>query len=200
MTFRRLPALLCALALLLQSSALAYSYAMGEELRSTETNLHQEARLSKNVFWSTVYSDVRTEHFITYTPGGSVRPIVTYGSVLSETSALSTTAKALEQSGYRVIGGINGDFYNTSSGLPVGLIVTDGLLRSSDSGYYAMGFRKDGSAVLGQPRLSVSADLGYQVYGTRVVRNITAVNKLRESGGIYLFTYDCLASHTTGNA
>ena len=104
-----------------------------------------------------------------------------------------------------MVAGINGDFFNFSTGLPIGLVVSNGELKSSDSGYYAIGFKSDGSAVMGQPALKVSANLGYagtdsSGYSTEVVRAIAGVNKARIStGGIYLYTYDFNAKHTTGN-
>ena len=183
----------------------AASEALGEDLTTQETLLNQETQLSTNVFWSTAYSDLRTENLITYTPNDDVTPIVTYGDTLTACSTLTTAAKRLEGEGYRVVAGINGDFFNFGTGLPIGLVVTEGQLRSSDGGYYAIGFLEDGSAVLGKPGLKVTADLGYQVddgYGTltRVVRQLSGVNKARvSSGGIYLCTYDFNARHTTGN-
>ena len=183
----------------------AASEALGEDLTSQETLLNQETQLSTNVFWSTAYSDLRTENLITYAPNDDVTPVVTYGDTLTACSTLSAAAKRLENEGYRVVAGINGDFFNFGTGLPIGLVVTDGQLRSSDGGYYAIGFLEDGSAVLGKPGLKVTADLGYEVddgYGTltKVVRQLSGVNKARvSSGGIYLYTYDFNAKHTTGN-
>ena len=191
-------ALLCSLSL----PAMA-SEALGEDLTAVDTLLNQETQLSTNVFWSTAYSDLRTENLVTYTPNEDVTPIVAYGSVLTDRSTVSAAARALEAEGYRVVAGINGDFYNVNTGLPIGIVVSEGLLRSSDAGYYAIGFRADGTAVLGKPGVKVSADLGYTSYDgleTEVVRTVAAVNKARVStGGIYLYTYDFNSGHTTGN-
>lgn len=184
----------------------AASEAVGEELSAKDTLLHDGTSLSANVFWSSAYSDLRTEHLITYTPGETVTPIVTYYDVLTQRSTVSTMAERLEEEGYRVVAGINGDFFNTSTGLPIGLVVTEGTLRSSDGGYYAVGFRKDGTAILGKPGISLSADLGYSVTDaqgneTQLVRKIAAVNKVRVgNGGIYLYTRDFNDRHTTGTA
>lgn len=194
------PALACSLAL-----PAAASDALGEDLTTQNTLLNQETELSTNVFWSSSYSDLRTENVVTYTPNEDVTPIVTYGSVLTSRSTPSAMAAQLEAQGYRVVAGINGDFYNTSTGLPIGIVITEGELRSSDGGYYAIGFRADGSAVIGKPAVKVSANLGYELlndYGTptEVVRSVTGVNKARVStGGIYLYTYDFNNRHTTGN-
>lgn len=201
---RKLTSLLLSLSLL---SALtlpaAASAAMGEDLTAKDTLIHRETQLSTNVFWSEAYSNLRTENLITYTPNQAVTPIVTYGDVLTDRSSVADMAAALEAEGYRVVAGINGDFYNVNTGLPIGLVVTDGVLRSSDAGYYAIGFRADGTAILGKPSIRVSADLGYTVddgFGTstEVVRPVAAVNKARTNSGIFLYTYDFNAKHTTG--
>lgn len=203
---RKFLSLFLALALLGSLSLpAAASDALGEDLTAKDTQLHQETQLSTNVFWSTAYSDLRTENLITYAPNEDVTPIVTYGDVLTDRSKVSDMAKRLEAQGYRVVAGINGDFYNVGNGLPIGIVVTEGQLRSSDAGYYAIGFRADGTAVLGKPGVKVSADLGYTGYDSygssaEVVRQVTAVNKARvATGGIYLYTYDFNAKHTTGN-
>ena len=192
--------LLCSLGL-----TAAASDALGEDLTSKETLLNRETQLSTNVFWSTAYSDLRTENVITYSPNDDVTPMVTYGGSLTARTTVTATARELESQGYRVVAGINGDFFNTSNGLPIGMLVSEGRLLSSDGGYYAIGFRADGTAVIGKPSLSVTADLGYQLsddtgYTQEVIRTVSGVNKARVStGGIYLYTYDFNSQHTTGN-
>lgn len=183
----------------------AASEALGEDLTQKDTLVNEATMLSSNVFWSSSYSDFRTENLITYRPNGAVQPLVTYGGALTGCSTISATARALEANGYRVVAGMNGDFYNTSTGLPCGIVISQGALKSSDAGYYAVGFKADGTAVMGKPHVKVSADLGYAVadadgYSTQVVRQLTAVNKARVStGGVYLYTYDFNSRHTTGN-
>lgn len=155
--FPRALSLSLALALLaaLTVPALA-SPAMGDDLISAETLLNRQTQLSTNVFWSTVSSDYRTENLITYTPNDAVTPIVTYGGVLADRTSVSTAAQALEAQGHRVVAGINGDFYNVNNGLPIGIVVTEGRLRSSDAGFHAIGFRADGTAILGKPSVAMT--------------------------------------------
>ena len=197
---RRVGAALLALAV---SASLALpaaaSEALGEDLSARDTTLHQGTALSRNVFWSSTYSDLRTENLITYSPSSQVKPMVTFGESLTQCRSVSTAAKALEDQGYRVVAGLNGDFFNTNNGLPIGLVITEGELKSSDGGYYGIGFRADGSAVLGKPGIKVTASLGYQLNGVDLIRTITGVNKARVStGGIYLYTHDFNAKRTTG--
>ena len=94
---RKLTSLLLSLSLI---SALtlpaAASNALGEDLSAKDTLLHQETQLSTNVFWSTTYSDLRTENLITYTPNKAVTPIVTYGDALTDRSSVADMAALLE--------------------------------------------------------------------------------------------------------
>ncbi len=202
--FRKTLALILALSLILSLGvSAAASDAMGEDLTALDTLLHQETQLSTNTFWSAAYNDLRTENLITYTPNMDVTPMVAYGQVLTDRSSVTAAARELEAQGWRVVAGINGDFYNVNTGLPIGLVVTEGVLRSSDGGYYAIGFRSDGTAAIGKPGVKVTARLGYmdaEGWGEEVSRQLAAVNKARVSeGGAYLYTYDFNAKHTTGN-
>ena len=104
---------------------------MGEDLTSKGTLLNQKTQLSTNVFWSTAYSDLRTENVVTYEPNADVTPIVTFGDSLTTRTTVTSAARALESQGYRVVAGINGDFFNTSNGLPIGILVSEGEVLSS---------------------------------------------------------------------
>ena len=161
-TFRKLTALLASLSIT-ASLALpaAASEALGDDLTARDTLLNRQTQLSTNVFWSESGSDFRTENLITYEPNGQVTPIVTCGSVVTEKSTVTAMARNLEAQGRRVVAGINGDFYVVGSGVPVGLVMTEGRLRSSDGGFHAIGFRSDGTAVLGKPGITVDARFSY---------------------------------------
>ena len=206
--FLRRTAAFCLSLSLLASLAVtaSASEALGEDLHDQTIHLNKDTELSTNVFWSSAYSDLRTENFITYEPNRTVKPLVMFGDTLTDRATVSSAARQLEREGYRVVAGINGDFYNTSTGLPIGIVVANGELRSSDGGYYAIGFKKDGSAILGKPGITLNADLGYAALDptndtpTQIIRKIAGINKARvSSGGIYLYTYDFNSRHTTGN-
>jgi len=257
--FQKTLSVLLAFGLLLPLSLPARaSDALGKDLISQSMVLNQGTQMTTGVFWSSSQSDLRRENLITYTPNESVKPIVTYGSVLTEKNTVSRTARQLEAAGYRVVAGMNGDFYNVNNGLPIGVVITEGRLRSSDAGYYAIGFRADGTAVLGRPLTATYVDLtprppvaaeqpaedaeempaedvaedavespaeeAVEEAGTepadnaaeeadaepagetvqaaevpQVLRKVAGINKARVSaGGIYVYTHDFNAAHTTG--
>lgn len=194
-----------AVGLLATSFTVSASDALGEDLSARDTKVNRDTVLSENVFWSTSMSDLRTEQYITYEPNDRVKPLVTFGDYLTQRNTLSVAAQELEDDGYRVVAGMNGDFFNTGNGLPIGLVISDGTVKSSDGSYAAIGFKRDGSAVVGKPKLTISADLGYEVrdesgHTTQVERTIAAINKARVStGGIYLYTDAFNAKQTTGS-
>ena len=94
---------------------------IGSDLYAYDSDIHKGTVLSHGVYWGATANDKRTENYISYTPSADVTPIVTYGSKVTSTSTVSSAAKALEALGYRVVAGINGDYYYTGSGIPMGL-------------------------------------------------------------------------------
>lgn len=178
-----------ALAFLLATTpAASASVALGDELHGGSLSLAEGTTLTKQIFWSNTYSDLRTEHYFTYTPSPAVSPVVAYGDKVLSKSSVSAMAKGLEAQGKRVLGGINGDFYVVSTGAPVGLLVTDGSLRSSSDLYnsvYAVGFYADGTAFIDKPQLAVTATFHGATHA------IASVNKVRTAkDGYFLFSED----------
>ncbi len=179
---RRLIALLLCAAIL-SPTALA-SDALGSRIYSYTLDICDQTTLTKEVMWSASRQDLRTENYVTYTPSPSVSPVVSYGSAVLAKQSVYSMAKELESDGDRVLSGINGDYFVLATGDPLGLVVTDGLLRSSSSYLHAIGFYEDGSAIIGHPDLTIRADFkGYSL-------KVSDINKIRSSGGYYLFTED----------
>lgn len=178
------------LSLLLSQGAMA-SEALGHDLHETTLTLSQGTSVTRELFWSDTYSDLRTGQYLTYTPNAGVSPAVVYGreSVLNK-ATLTNLAKTREEQGKRVVGGVNGDFYVVATGQPLGLVVTGGVVRSSSSYHYAVGFRADGTAFIGQPGLTVAATMGEErvavTGGVNKIRQLTG----KDNGGLLLLTGD----------
>lgn len=180
---------------------------IGTDLHVYDTTVHQGAVLSHGVYWGASANDKRTENYVIYTPNNTVKPILTYGDKVVSTSTVSAAAKRLESQGYRVAAGINGDFYYTGNGIPMGLLVTDGIIRSGYNYTWAIGFMEDGTTIMGDPKLSVKMNYTRTVPATEtseggeetVSRSIYTVNKARDNAGIFLYTNDFNTKGTTGN-
>ena len=170
-------------AAMLAVTALA-SDALGSRLYSYTLDICTGTTLTREVMWSASKQDLRTENYVTYRPNADVSPQVSYGSSVLSTQTVYSMAKSLEAGGHRVLSGINGDYFVMASGDPLGLVVTDGVLRSSASYLSALGFLADGTAVAGKPDLDIKADfLGYSL-------KISEINKIRSGSGYFLFSDD----------
>ncbi|MBR2667458.1 MAG: S-layer homology domain-containing protein [Oscillospiraceae bacterium] len=183
----RILPLLLILSILLAGTASAS--VLGTAIDGTEQDVLRTVQLARGVYWTG--SDYRSENYIEYTPNESVVPMVVYGSKVCNYGRFGTMTAPLEQQGYHVIAGVNGDYYNTSDYQPLGIVVSDGILRSSDGGNWAVGFYDDGKAVIGRPSLYISVETpGTAFYGV-------TLNKTRTVNTLALFTSDF--SSTTKN-
>ena len=99
------------------------------------------------------------ENIFTYKKEAQVRPVVAFGTTLYGTSPMNKTIKTLEEQGYSMVAGINGSFFDRSTGIPYGIVITNSILRSGGSAN-AVGFLADGSALIGDPTVAVTLDYG----------------------------------------
>ena len=194
---RKLLSAALAAALLIGALPVYASDALGHDLAERDTELHAGTELAAGTFWSDSSSDFRRENYVVYTPSMRVTPIVTYGDT---TCALTTTpavARELEEQGWRVIAGINGDYYGVAHGVPLGSTMTDGVLRNvNHDPYYAVGFRADGTALIGNPNLHIYT----QVNGAEGPE-IFAFNHVRlTERGLFLYDHGFNDRHTTGTS
>lgn len=177
------------LAVALAVPAVFASDALGSDLKGRTVQLAGGVTVTDNSLWSATYSDLRTEHYITYTPGQSVTPVVWYGSTVAGTARLTTAADRLREQGYRVVAGINGGFFNTD-GTAVGLLMTDGVIRALDQWNYSMvGFCADGTAFIDSSDITKTLTW-IDSLGQQVTMPLAAYNGSRDSSGVYLYNED----------
>jgi len=183
--------LLTAATLISCLSLLASAAVLGDELHTAGTELAEGTALAKGVYWNTAYSDKLAENYIEYTPSYAVTPIVAYGGSILSAGSFSSIAAQMERRGLHVIGGINGDYFKLATYEPLGLVMSEGNIKSSASDFDAIGFRADGTALIGKPGMSISAKIGGNSFP------IPVFNKVRESREFALFSDDF--STTTRN-
>ena len=110
-------------------------------------------------------SGLQKVNYVEYQPNSGVSPIIAYGNNLYGRSTITRITELLESQGKEVIAGINADFFDLTTGIPIGIVVQDGVFISSNTGQYAVGFKADGSAVIGKPvaSMTLSSDAGNMV-------------------------------------
>jgi len=184
--FRR--ALCGALAALALSSAALASNAYGPEVYRSDISVGSGTTLSRGLFWSDIYNTLRSENYLLYSPNTTVIPVVDYGGSVVSTTSLAAVETRLTQRGMTLAAGINGDYFIMATGESLGLLVTDGTLRSTSSYHPALGFRADGSALIGYPRTKTTVMTPAGSFG------IADVNKARTGANCILYTPDYAAT------
>ncbi len=116
-----------------------------------------------------------------YTPGSGTSIVPAYGEYIYGFNSVGQLISSYDGEG-RVVGGINTDFFITSTGIPLSCLISDGEIISSCDNRPALGFDEKGNAVIGYPKISanfISED-----------RELTVahINKTPAVWGMYLVT------------
>lgn len=118
-----------------------------------------------------------------FTPGGDITPIVMACDTIYGGLTVSEMISYASSVGYNVVAAVNSDFYDPGS-IPTGVVVENGIYKSSPEWNSVYGFFQDGSAFIeGYPTVNIK--LG--VNGSSV--SLTHFNKMRvNGGGLYMFS------------
>ena len=117
------------------------AFAIGEEIRHASTSIGTGTRLARGVF---IHITCRRKTTWS-TPKQGCDPCCCIRIKVCNYGDFKSMAALLEK-GDIMSSGINGDYYELKSYQPVSLVITDGILRSSDGQNWAIGFREDGTA------------------------------------------------------
>lgn len=131
----------------------------------------------------------RVESFsLERSPYSAAYPILLQGSGSVYGAATLSTAVSYAQSlGYHVLGAVNTDFFATSSGVPLGIVIENGIYKSSAEKEAAMAVVGGQVQLVEAPRV----DMGLTNQRTGAQTQPHHFNKLRTaSGGLYLLNRD----------
>lgn len=119
-------------------------------------------------------------------PDSAVRPIImACDTIWGGLTATECIAYA-ESLGYRVVAAVNGDFFN-SAGVPIGLVVENGLPETGNVKENAFAILEDGSYYISnRPELTFTVE--NQTRGERV--SLTRLNKKLGGQSVHLYTSD----------
>ena len=99
---------------------------------------------------------------------------------------MSKIAAYLEDENLSLVAGVNGSFFDMSTGIPYGFVVTDGVLRTSGN-VNSVGFSRNGGVIIGNP------DVHIFVSGGPLNNAEVFYNKVLTTGngiGLYSRDYD----------
>ncbi len=191
---RKCIALLCAAAVVasaLPASALETVNGLGYIIRNSRIMLGENLALNETTLRHATVGN-EEERYFELTPGGDIIPFVNYGDSIYGVQTMSSAITKLREKSVELVGGINGDFFMLDTGVPIGLVISSGTLRSSDAGQNAIGFNNDGSVFIGKPSMSIKLTTSA---GASV--NIDYLNKARKEYGTYLMSSDFAATSKT---
>ena len=138
----------------------AYQDGIGNVYYETKAEIYDNTYYSEQLAGHSANGIERAYFVNASTEGTDLVPYVFEGEVTG-TYTMDTMVSTLESQGYKVVAGINGDLYDTSSGAPKGLTIHDGKIKTS--GYapeYVISFDENGKASMQK------VNLGYSLKGT----------------------------------
>ena len=190
--------------LIIISVAMTGTYAAGlvnpiyQNVRKIANNLE----LVNTVSWDAAQG--REESFaLRLTGPGDVYPIVMKPDTIYGVMNISGAVAYAESQGKNVLAAINSDFFSLQSGVPLGIVIEDGIYKSSAENEPAVVFGADGSVGF-TPNTQVSISLsnlgGQSMENAGKSVSLNHFNKARaESGGMYLYSsaFSTVSTRTT---
>lgn len=172
------------------SPAASYAATFGTLLEQKNLNMTQTVRLTNESWYSTYLDDEISENYVTYQPAGDVYPVVAYGNDIYGAAGFKTVIGYAKNAGQNVIAAINGDYFTMANGVATGMVIKEGILRTSESSAYtSVGFYPDGRTIIGRSGLQVKAHYtapqgGAVSYGMHLNKALT------KASGVVLYTED----------
>ncbi len=116
-----------------------------------------------------------------YTPQSDTAILPIYGKYIYGTSSVGQGIADYDGES-RVVGGINTDFFITTTGIPLSCLIDGREVVSSCDGRAAIGFDESGNAIIGYPQITSRLYFGEEEF------SIAHINKTPAVWGFYLVT------------
>ena len=184
-----------ALALALLLSLPTVYAAAGEQKIQTSTQIVDGLTYRNTV---TVNDGSRVESFsMELSPDSDVWPILVQGdATIYGGASIKSAVASVQDQGYHVLGAINSDFFFMSEGVPIGMVVEDGVYKSSNTGENALVIADGWASILEEPEVDMwleNEETGYTLTGL-------SFNKPRVDGGgpvLYNHYYSNVSTRTS---
>ncbi|MBE6036855.1 MAG: hypothetical protein E7223_04430 [Clostridiales bacterium] len=167
----------------------AFADDAGDEIVHASLSLGDNMTLHTGVLWNSSMEDRIAENYLLYLPGGTVKTMVIYGHDIYGQATLKNAIKYVEEEeGKHVVAAVNGDFFSIATGVPVGMAIKNGILRTSDTDpRNVVAFQADGSAKIGPSGLKIKIS-GHNMLQT--LENVKFNKVLDKSSGAVLYSSD----------
>lgn len=189
---KKITALITVFFLLLTLTPPAFAAGAGTIVYTNTRQITDNLRYTRTV--SYINNVERQNSFtLSLTGKGDAYPILIANDTIYGGMTIDQIVKYAASQGKNVLAAVNSDFFSTKTGVPMGLVIEDGVYKSSSDGKSAVAFMDDGSVHFSSnPKVTITltnngsaADMTN--YGQTVT--LTNFNKYRaDTGGLYLFS------------
>ena len=191
------------LALSLAVPVFAFPDGTGTEVYENTAQLADGLTYTNTIYDNSTYG--REESFeLELRPGSDVFPMVMACDTIYGGLTISNCIAYAESLGYNVVAAMNTDYFNATK-VPLGMVVENGIYKSSPSGQDAVAFLPDGkTVVVEKPEVEITlTNHGSDTDDTRKDQTVklNTFNKMRTpSGGMYLFSeaFSTVSTRTSG--
>ncbi len=179
---------LAAVMFLTEQPLFAFGASGYTELRSSSLSINDQMTLHQGIYFNSASSANAAENYLVYEPGEKVTPFISYGNDVYGAAGISRIYEIEEEKGRRIVAASNGDYFTMATGVSLGSVIRDGILRTGEhSSFETVGFDEDGNAMIGRMNLSVNVrdqDSGSSFNGIGFNKTMS------QSNGVILYTED----------
>ncbi len=166
----------------------AYAASGFTELRSSSLAVNDQMTLHQGIYYNSASSANAAENYLVYEPGEKITPFVSYGNDVYGAAGISRIYEIEEEKGRRIVAASNGDYFTMATGVSLGTVIRDGILRTGEhSSFETVGFDEEGKAMIGRLNLAISVQ--DRVTGS-TLKGIGFNKAMSQSNGVILYTED----------
>ncbi|MCL2402161.1 MAG: phosphodiester glycosidase family protein [Oscillospiraceae bacterium] len=175
-------------------------YAIGNTVYTNTRWLANNLQYINTISW--LGAPGRAESFqLRLTGAGDAFPIVMTGPTVAGANRISEIVSHAEGLGYNVLAAVNSDFFSMQTGIPMGIVIENGIYKSSASRRAAVAFDNNGGVFfIPSPHVQITLTNnggGFEVYNAGETVRLYHFNKARvDTGGMYLFS-EAFSNDTT---
>jgi exopolysaccharide biosynthesis protein len=157
---------------------------------------------TNTIYWSDA-GERQQSYALNLSGKGDAYPIIMKNDTIYGRMTVSDMVAYAKSQGKKVLAAVNTDFFYMGNGVPIGLVVENGVYKSSAEESTAVGFRNDGSVVFSDnPAVKITLTNDSSVLPDDAGKNVTLYhfNKTRvDNGGLYLFSsaFSTVSTRTT---
>jgi len=171
---------------IMSSAALAARGGTGAPSYSNTTELTEGFRYTNEITYNAAGKRVET-FMLDAGAASGVYPIVSAGDTIYGGLTEAAVIRYAEAQGRNVLAAVNADFFSMATGVPLGIVIEDGVYRSSPEDEGALYFGDKGAGYA--ERVAVDIALKNEESGESV--SLRHFNKYRnDGGGLYLYSAD----------